>query len=258
MNAKAIAKLALPLIARLSRRRTSKSLTAAAVLMTSLAWTGEIQAVPIGIELGESAVLINAAGVETPRYSFTGLNGTPVLGSVSLDIVFNNAEFVRLFTATTPGFSAVLNLQTDGSGFQGFLFGTGYLLDAQGNAIPGFGITGSASGDDGSMGISLFPLFKDRDGTPNDQLQRPLDFYGVHYDFTFPTDPGVQVTSAWFQLVDNGTTAFGVGPSVPGDILFVPPDAGLNVKDGGSGMLGLLSVSFALLVGMKIRTASVA
>ncbi len=218
-----------------------------AVAILALAGVGTVQATTIGIDLGPSSVL-TGINPETKNIGFDGLNGTPVVDTVSVDFLFTNNAFVRLFTATQPGFEASITLQTNGSGLVGFLHGTGFLIDAHGNAIPGFGITGSSSGNDASMSIGLFPLLKDEDGTPNDQLQRPLDFYGVHYDFTFPSNPSVAVTGGEFQLAANGDfTPFGIGPHIPADIV---PDVG--------GTLLLLGIGLAGLIGMKIKAASAA
>jgi hypothetical protein len=202
-------------------------------LFTSLA-----QATSIGIDLGPSRVL-TGANPEAGPISFNGLNGTSVTGSISVDFLFTDNEFARIYTATQPLFDALITLQTNGSGLLGFLSGTGYLIDAHGNAIPGFGITGSASGNNGSLSIGLFPLLKDKNGTPNDQLKKPFDFYGVHYDFTFPSNPSLEVTGGQFLLAGNGTfTPFAIGP---GDI---PRD--ITVPDQGSTflllMLSLLAV----------------
>jgi hypothetical protein len=182
------------------------------------------QATSIGIDLGPSRVLTGPSPEAGP-FGFDGLNGTPVTGSVSVDFLFSNNEFGRIYSATQPLFDALITLQTNGSGFLGSLSGTGYLIDAHGNPIPGFGITGSAPRDDGSLSIGLFPLLKDKNGTPNDQLKKPFDFYGVHYDFTFlPNHPSLEVTGGEFLLVGNGTfTPFAIGPGhIPADITGVP------------------------------------
>jgi len=103
----------------------------------------EVQAMPVQIDLGPTGVL-NGANPETGEIALNGLNGTPVVGSLSVDFLFTNSEFVRVFTATQPLFEASIDIQTNGFGLLGFLSGTGHLIDAHGNAIPGFGITGSA------------------------------------------------------------------------------------------------------------------
>jgi len=68
--------------------------------------------------------------------NFTDLNGTPLVGqTMSLDFMFTNGNFVRLFTVTQPLFDVSLQLQTSGVGFVGFLSGTGYLLDQSGKGF---------------------------------------------------------------------------------------------------------------------------
>ena len=208
----------------------------AALIGTSLIFlfASLTQAISIGIDLGPSRVL-TGDNPEGGPMGFDGLNGTPVTGSFSVDFLFTNNEFARIYTATQPLFDAVITLQTNGSGFLGFLSGSGYLIDAHGNAIPGFGITGSASGNDASLSIGLLPLLKDKNGTPNDQLKKPFDFYGVHYDFTFPSNPSLEVTGGQFLLAGNGTfTPFAIGPG------HIP--ANITVPDQGSTFL-LLTLS---------------
>ena len=183
------------------------------------------QATSIGIDLGPARVL-TGSNPETSWMPFDGLNGTSIYGeTISVDFFFANNRFVRIFTGTAAPFDVLVNFQTNGSGLLGFLQGSGYLIDAQGKAIPGFGVTGSASGDDGSLAIGLFPLLKDDSGTPNQELPRPFDFYGVHYDLTFPmVSPSVEVTSGQLLLADNGiVTPFAIGPGrIPQDIVVVP------------------------------------
>lgn len=213
-------------------------------LVSSLA-----QATSIGIDLGPSRVLTGINPTTGP-IAFDGLNGTPVTGSVSVDFLFTNNEFVRIYTATQPLFDASITLQTNGSGLLGFLSGSGFLIDAHGNAIPGFGVTGSASGNDGSLSIGLFPLLKDKNGTPNDQLIRPFDFYGVHYDFTFPSHPSLDVTGGEFLLAGNGTfTPFAIGPGhIPADI---------TVPDHGSTLLLLTLSLLGLMTYRRLRIGTV-
>jgi len=201
------------------------------------------QATSIGINLGPARVL-TGINPETNRVPFDGLNGTPIFGeTISVDFYFANNGFVRIFTKTAPLFDVLVNLDTNGSGLLGYLHGSGYLIDAQGNAIPGFGVTGSASGDDGSLGIGLFPLLKDDSGTPNQNLARPLDFYGVHYDLTLPmANSWVEVTGGQILLADNGIfTPFAIGPGrIPRDI----------VPDSGSTFM-LLVLGFGLVIAAR-------
>jgi hypothetical protein len=177
-------------------------------------------ATPIEIDLGSPPKITSDLSVP-----FNALNGTNVGGqTLSFDLAFSNNEFVRLFTITSPSFDVLLSLQTNGSGPLDFLQGSGYLIDSQGNAIPGFGVTGSASGND-LLSIGLFPLLKDINGTPNNDLPRPLDFSGIHFDLMFPDvgSPSVQVTGGQLELVSNPGEVFGIGPGIPRDIV---PDSG--------------------------------
>ncbi len=193
---------------------------------------------PIEVDLGPPGTITS----QTPSSPFEGLSGTPLDGqNGSIDFSFSNNEFVRLFTVTPNTFEVSINLQTNGSGFVGFLEGTGYVVDMQGNAIPGFGITGAASGNDGSLAIGLFPLLKDEDGTPNRDLLKPLDFYGIHFDWSYPdiNDPSIHVIGGEFALISNGGV-FGIGPGLPRDIV---PDSGST--------LFLLGTTVMLTIGLR-------
>jgi len=195
-------------------------------------------AAPIEVSLGPPHTITS----QTPLSSFDGLNGTQLNGqNLSVNFSFSNNEFARVFSVTSWDFLASIRLQTNGSGLLGYLGGTGYLIDAQGNPIPGYGITGSASGD-GWIGISLFPLLKDENGTPNTDLLRPFDFYGIHYDLIFPDvdDPSIYVTGGMFSLVDPDGHLFGVGPGVQRNIV---PDSGST--------LFLLGMGIALTIGFR-------
>jgi hypothetical protein len=182
----------------------------------------------ITIDLGPSRIVTN----QIDRIAFSDLNGTPVTGTLSVDFVFSNDAFVRLFNqyiipggpgpGGTIGTSSLLDLglslQTSGSGLVGFLNGTGYIFDRAGNPIPGYGVIGSASSDQGAMFIGLFPLLRDKNGAPNSDLLRPLDFYGVHFDLIFPQGSSLKVTGADFAISDVGGGEFGIGPNIPIDI----------------------------------------
>ncbi len=95
------------------------------------------------------------------------------------------------------------------------------------------------------MAISLFPLLKDEDGTPNDDLLRPFDFYGVHFDLTFPdvNDPSIVVTGGQFWL-SSPAGVFGVGPGIPDNIV---PESGNTVI--------LLVIGLACTIGLRIWQA---
>lgn len=181
----------------------------------------------ITLDLGPSRIVTN----QINRIAFSDLNGTPVTGTLSLNFIFSNDTFVRLFNqyhipttsdpsrtiGTDSSIDIGLGLQTDGGGVVGFLHGTGYIFDRTGNPLPGYGVTGSSSSNQGEMGIGLFPLLRDANGSPNLDLQRPLDFYGVHFDVILPDVPYRTITGADFAVYDAGGE-FGVGPNIPFDI----------------------------------------
>jgi len=210
-------------------------------------FAGSANAVLISADLGPSHTVTS----QTPPSSFNDLNGTGLNGEMlSVDFSFLNDEFVRIFSVTSSAFQVSLKLQTSSSSFVGFLGGTGYLIDINGNAIPGFGITGSASSSDGWMAISLFPLVKDECGTPNDDLLRPFDFYGVHFDLDFPDNDSIFVTTGEFSLVDPNGGVFGVGPGIPENIV---PDSGGTLL-----LLGIALLFISLRNGLsKANGASV-
>ncbi len=213
------------------------------VAALAVGFAGIAQAGSIDVDLGPSHTITS----ETPPSFFDDLNGTPLAGqNLAVDFSFLNGEFARIFTVTSDAFQASIKLQTNSLGFVGFLDGTGYLIDINGNAIPGYGITGSASGSDGWMAISLFPLLKDDDGTPNDDLLRPFDFYGVHFDLTFPdvNDDAIFVTSGEFWLSDPSGGVFGVGPGIPRNVV---PESGNTVI--------LLVIGLACTIGLRIWQA---
>lgn len=180
--------------------------------MLGLAAAGQLHATTIDISLGPPGVLtgINA---QLGPISFSDLNGTLVNGSsLSLDFSFTNNEFVRLFSNTTTSFEVGLTLLTDAGTDPGVVVnGTAYLVDQNGNALPGSGITGRSSSSNGSSSIGLFPLLP-----PNSSLTFPLDFYGVHFNFTLPNDPLVNVTGGDLTFFGAGPNSqFAVGPQVP-------------------------------------------
>jgi len=181
------------------------------VAMLALVGPGELRAATIEIDLGAPGIYAQVG----PIY-FPDLNGTPVNGSsISLNFFFTNNEFVRLFSNTSPLFEVGLSLLTNAGTFPGFVTaGSGYLIAQNGSAIPGFGIVGRSDGSDGSTNIGLFPLLADANGTPNPSLTFPLDFYGVHFDFTLPNDPSVIVIGGNFALFGQNSQ-FAIGPPVP-------------------------------------------
>jgi hypothetical protein len=201
----------------------SRALIFAAVAVLLLARGEKSQAVAIPINLGSSGFSFDIS------FPFNDLNGTSLAGqNLSVDFIFTNPAFVRLFTVTTD-FGAAVRLDTNGSDV-GFLTGTGFLIDAQGNALHTAEKLGSASSSS-TMFASLFPPAG---------LQRPVDFFGVHYDLMFPNNPGVDVTGGQFRLFTRGAGGpFGIGPDVPADL--VPDIGGTLLLFGiGLGALGVL------------------
>jgi len=192
-----------------------------------------IKAVAISLDLGPAGNITSEVVT-----SFSALNGLSLAGqNISLDFTFTNAEFVRLFTLTSESFSTLLTLQTSGTGLVGFLDGTGFLSDQNGNPLHSPQILGSASGSDGTMAAGLFPFF-------SNELQHPLDFYDVHFDLTLPVNSSISITGAQFSLNSEPGRPFGVGPGVPVDI----------VPDMGSTFM-LLSLGSLIPVVARVRLA---
>jgi hypothetical protein len=185
------------------------------ILLVLLLSIGTANAIPITVNLGPPV----HQTTRTSPHSFVELNGTQLAGqTLSLDFSFARDQFVRISKTTSSAFDVSLAFHTNGSSLLGFLEGTGYLTNINGNPIPGFGITGSASSDSGDLFIGLFPLVKDHNGTPNRDLHRPLDFYDVHFDITLPDNPSFFITGAdvtLFSSSNHPIQGFGIGPFVP-------------------------------------------
>jgi len=81
------------------------------------------------------------------------------------------------------------------------------------------------------LAAGLLPLL------PGD-LQRPLDFFGIHFDLTLPLDQFASITGEQFSLMSEPNYPFGVGPDVPLDI--VPDQGGSTLLLLSIGLLGLL------------------
>jgi hypothetical protein len=197
----------------------------AVIALTVMASSQAVQGVAIQINAGAPGTLSSDTIIP-----FSDLNKTALLGqNSSVDFRFPNPEFVRLFTVTTA-FSVQMTLQTSSFSLVGFLHGTGFLTDSLGNPLEPPQTLGSASSNDGSMTVGLFS-----------QVNRPIDFYGVHYDLTFPTNPAV-VTGGQFRLVsDSGP--FGLGPGLPTDIV---PDTGSTAILLGLGFVGTILFTHCL------------
>ena len=187
------------------------------------------QAVVIPIDLGTPGLSFDTT------VPFLDLNGTALQGqTLSLDFTFTNNHFVRLFTVTNS-FSAFVTLATKASGLAGFLEGTGFLVNDQGNPLHAPQDLGSASSSSGEMFVSLFPP----------PLKRPVDFFGVHLDLTFPDNPSVAVTGGQFRLRTDGDSGpFGIGPGIPADIV---PDLGSSLFLLSIALAGLFGIGRSLL-----------
>ncbi len=186
---------------------------------------GSVEAMPISINLGSAPNITSHVTA-----SFSDLNGTPLQGqTLSLDFLFAGGQFARLFSVTNPSFAALITLHTSGAGVVGFLDGTGSLLDQTGNTVGMAEFLGSASDNEGSMSVALFPLL-------SGDFSAPLDFFGIHTSLLLPINLPVTVTGGDFQLISAGATpqdVFGIGPGIPRDI----------VPESGSTLL-LLSATF--------------
>jgi len=165
---------------------------------------GSVSGTSIQIDLGPPAVYTNT---NLGPISFSDLNGTAVNGStLSLDFLFPSPEFVELFSSTSSSFEVSLALQTNAGTFPGFVTNaSSYLLAQDGSAIPGANQIGRSDSSGGATFVGLFPL-------PPASGTFPLDFYGVHFNFTLPDDPAVSITGSNFTLF---TGPFEVGPHVP-------------------------------------------
>ena len=217
-------------------RTLSVGMIALAVALFFCATRG-VHATSIGIDLGPAPRVTSQISA-----SFHDIDGTMLQGqSLSLDLDFNDENFIRLFSITDPSFAALLTLQTNGTSLVGFLQGTGYLLDQNGQAMTAPMELGSASGDNGSLAVGLFPLLSSASGAP-------LDFFGIHFDLLLPDNASIWLTGGELDLLAAGASPgdrFGIGPGVPTDIV---PDFG--------GTLLLLAVGVAALHGIKIGLTS--
>ena len=184
------------------------------------------QATNIPLNLGDSGTFPDVT------LSFTDLSGTPLSGqSLTLDFTFNGNRFVRLFSVTT-NFEVSLKLNTNGAGSPGFLSGTGFLADENGNPLQPPQELGAASSN-GWMAARLFAVSPDSNG-PN----RPFDFFDVHFSLTLPDNPSLQITGGEIGLF-GAPGPFGVGPGIPPDIV---PDAEATLLLLGMACFGLFGL----------------
>jgi hypothetical protein len=151
---------------------------------------------------------------------FDVLNGISLQGqTLSINFVFGPGHFGRLFSVSDSSLTAGLTVNTSAAGLAGFLDGTGFLFDQQGQQMIPLQAPqqlGSASTGNGVMFAALFPL-------ESGGLTRPLDFFGIHFDLILPNNPSVLISAnSSFDLffANNSPSArFGIGPGIPSNII---------------------------------------
>lgn len=142
----------------------------------------------------------------TEVFPFHEFNGA-VNQHVSVDLMFDNN--IHLFTHTSQWFLIGLTfLAKDPQ----FLEGTGYLLDINGNQLGGVRSAAGAIGDDGSEITGIFPLIGTPGGALATDISRPLDFYGVHFDFDIPDEPIID--GIFYMTTPDYGESFRIGPHV--------------------------------------------
>src|SRR5437762_680496 len=101
-------------------------------IILALAFSGATAAAnEITFDLGASTGV--KSGISVP---FDALNGTALQGqTISINFIFGSGRFGRIFTATDSSLAAGLTLNTGWSGLVGFLDGSGFLFDQQGQQI---------------------------------------------------------------------------------------------------------------------------
>ncbi len=178
----------------------------------------------IQVDLGGSGRLTN----DTTAL-FGNLDGTSLDGqTLSLDFSFANSEFARLFSVTTS-YEVLVTLQTNGTGLVGYLDGTGYLTDQNGDPLHPIQDLGSASSSNGSMAVGLFPL---------PAVNTPVDDYGVHLNLLLPFNPSLEITGGEFRLYSYGDSGpFGVGPGVPRNLVPEGGDTAILLAIGLAGII---------------------
>ncbi len=208
-------------------RKVNRPAVLLAILIALPSW--EVHAINISVDLGSPGSIWTEQ-----TFSFSGLNGTALNGnSISLDVMFSNEEFIRVFSTTAVTFDVLLRLQSDANGLVGFARGTAYLLDQNDTALHTAQVLGSSSSDAGSLNLGLFPVL-------SGELSQPFDFYGIHYDLVLPSYSAA-ITEGELMLVSQDPVGpFGVGPYLPVD----------NLPDRG-GTLLLLCLGLTGLVGLK-------
>ena len=151
----------------------------------------------------------------------TSLNGQ----TLSLNFVFPNDLFVRLFSSTTKSFDLTATLTLQGDGAFDRTVGSGYTFGANGlrnsaifTYLPGF--AGSTNGIETfsyRLGF-VFPLIEPAK-SPHDDVADPFDIYGMHLNITLPQNGDFQVLGGRFVLFPASSKAweriYAIGPHVP-------------------------------------------
>src|SRR5438045_292646 len=88
----------------------SSARVSVAISLLALAGGKNVQAITIGIDLGSSPLI--ASQIEAPCDALDGVSLTGQ--TLSFNLAFINGNFVRLFTTTSPSFTVLLTLQTNG------------------------------------------------------------------------------------------------------------------------------------------------
>src|SRR5437016_14539494 len=174
-----------------------KTLLLLATLGCSISWASTY-ATTITIDLGPPGRVTGEKIV-----SFSNLNGLPLSGqTLSLDLVFSDNGFVRLFKSTNSTFLLLPMLDVFGAGTINNPTGGGYLFDKTGNpisSVTSFG--GSVTTDPGGEAFRLalggcYPLLAEGTGGP-------ADIYGAHLDITMPHGSAFNVTGGELGLFPN-------------------------------------------------------
>src|SRR6266550_1209790 len=186
-----------------------KALLLLATLGCSISWASTY-ATTITIDLGPPGRVIGQKIV-----SFSGLNDLQLNGqTLSLDLVFSDNGFVRLFKNTSSTFLFLPMLDVFGAGTINNPTGTGYLFNKEGNpisSVTSFG--GSVTTDPGGEAFrfalgGFFPLLADEIGKPGEDGPFPLDIYGAHLDITMPYGSAFNVTGGELGLFPNASQSW--------------------------------------------------
>ena len=179
-----------------------KALLLLATLGCSISWASTY-ATTITIDLGPPGRVIGQKIV-----SFSGLNDLQLNGqTLSLDLVFSDNGFVRLFKSTNSTFLLLPMLDVFGAGTINNPTGGGYLFDKAGNpisSVTSFG--GSVTTDPGGEAFRLalggfYPLLAEGTGGPP-------DIYGAHLDITMPNGSGFNVTGGELGMFPNASQSW--------------------------------------------------